>query len=144
MSAFVQYIEQIVVKFKSNDPYDQEFFWARYSNLVRNGHGPDAWKMNYEKIITGKDGGLYKLLKDVAAMILDDRSGREISARVWRFWESLTNDEKLKTVDEFLQKFGRLLPSEYTGGGGAYLKANFPRVLEKYPQLLMEIRRGVR
>ena len=144
MSAFVQYIEQIVVKFKSNDPYDQEFFWTRYSNLVRNGYGQDAWKLNYEKIITGKDGGLYKLLKDVAAMILDDRSGREISARVWRFWESLTNDEKLKTVDEFLQKFGRLLPSEYTGGGGAYLKANFPRVLEKYPQLLMEIRRGVR
>ena len=144
MSAFVQYVEQIVVKFKSNDPYDQELFWARYSNLVRNVHGPDAWKMNYEKIITGKDGGLYKLLKDVAAMILDDRSGREISARVWRFWESLTNDEKLETVDEFLRKFGHILPSEYTGGRGAYLKMNFPSVLEKYPQLLMEIRRAVR
>lgn len=144
MSAFVQYIEQIAVNFKSNDPYDQEFFWTRYSNLVTKGHGQDAWKMNYEKIITGKDGGLYKLLKDVAAMILDDRSGREISARVWGFWESLTNKEKLETVDEFLQKFGRLLPSEYTGGGGAYLKMNFPRILEKYPQLLMEIRRGVR
>ena len=101
-------------------------------------------KWNYEKIITGKDGGLYKLLKDVAAMILEDRSGREISARVWRFWESLTNDEKLETVDEFLQKFGHMLPSEYTGGSGAYLKMNFPRVLEKYPQLLMEIRRAMR
>jgi len=144
MSRFVQHVESVVLKFGSNVPYNKDFWWARYSNLVSNRHGRDAWKMNYEKIITGKDGGLYKLLKDVAAMILDDRSGREISARVWRFWESLTNDEKLKTVDEFLQKFGRLLPSEYTGGGGAYLKANFPRVLEKYPQLLMEIRRGVR
>ena len=73
-------------------------------------------------------------------MILDDRSGREISARVWRFWESLTNDEKLETVDEFLRKFGHLLPSEYTSGSGAYLKMNFPSVLEKYPQLVMEIR----
>ncbi|MBA4369834.1 MAG: hypothetical protein C0403_19575 [Desulfobacterium sp.] len=143
MSAFVQYVEQTVVKFKSNDPFDKEFFWTRYSNLVSNRHGRDAWKMNYEKITTGKDGGLYKLLKDVAAMILDDRSGREISARVWRFWESLTNGEKLETVDEFLQKFGHLLPSEYTSGGGAYLKVNFPRVLEKYPQLLMEIRRAM-
>ena len=144
MSKFVQHVEQIVLKFKSNDPYDKEFFWTRYSNLVKSGHGPDAWKMNYEKILTGKDGGTYKLLKDVAAMILEDRSGREISARVWRFWESLTNDEKLETVNEFLRKFGHMLPSEYTGGGGAYLKMNFPRVLEKYPQLVMEIRRGVR
>ena len=144
MSRFVQHVESVVLKFGSNVPYNKDFWWARYSNLVSNRHGRDAWKMNYEKIITGKDGGLYKLLKDVAAMILDDRSGREISARVWGFWESLTNGEKLETVDEFLQKFGRLLPSEYTGGGGAYLKANFPRVLEKYPQLLMEIRRGVR
>ena len=37
-----------------------------------------------------------------------------------------------------------ILPSEYTGGRGAYLKMNFPSVLEKYPQLLMEIRRAVR
>ena len=58
MSRFVQYIESVVLKFKSNDPYDKDFFWARYSNLVNNGHGRDAWKMNYEKIITGKDGGL--------------------------------------------------------------------------------------
>jgi hypothetical protein len=144
MSAFVQYIEQIVVRFKSNDPYDQGFFWARYSNLVRNGHGPDAWKMNYEKIITGQDGGLYKLLKDVAAMILEDRSKREISARVWNFWNALSNDEKLDTVDEFVRLVGHLLPTKFTGGNAAYLKANFPRVLESYPQLLMEIRRSLR
>jgi len=144
MARFVMHIESVVLNFGSNVPYNKNFWWARYSNLVGNRHGPDAWKMNYEKILTGKDGGTYKLLKDVAAMILEDRSGREISARVWRFWEALTNDEKLETVDEFLQKFGHMLPSEYTGGGGAYLKANFPRVLEKYPQLLMEIRRSVR
>jgi hypothetical protein len=78
-------------------------------------------------------------------MILQDRSGKEISARVWRFWESLNEDEKLETANEFLQKFGRMLPSEYTGGSGAYvLVMNFTRVLEKYPQLLMEMRRSMR
>jgi hypothetical protein len=144
MSRFVMHIESVVLNFRSNVPYNKDFWWARYSNLVKSGHGYDAWKMNYEKILTGKEGGTYKLLKDVAAMILDDRSGKEISGRVWSYWESLTNGEKLETVDEFLQKFGRLLPSEYTSGGGAYLKMNFPRVLEKYPQLLMEIRRATR
>ena len=144
MSKFVQHVEQIVVGFRSNQSYDGEFFWNRYSNLVNAEHGPSAWKMNYEKILTGKDGGTYQLLKDVAAMILKDRSGREISGRIGRFWESLTDKEKLGTVDEFLSGFGYLLPSEYTGGGGAYLKMNFPNVLEKYPQLVMEIRRAVR
>ena len=103
MSRFVVHIESVVLNFGSNVPYNKDFWWARYSNLVKKGHGPDAWKWNYEKILTGKDGGTYKLLKDVAAMILEDRSGREISARVWRFWESLTDDEKMETVDEFLR-----------------------------------------
>ena len=111
---------------------------------MKKGHGPDAWKWNYEKILIGEDGGAYKLLKDVAAMILDDRSGKEISARVSMFWESLTSDEKLETADEFLQKFGHILPSKYTGGSGVYLKMNLPQVLEKFPQLLLEIRRSLR
>jgi len=144
MATFVFHVEAGVLRFGSNVPYNKDFWLARYSNLVTKGHGHDAWKMNYEKILTGKNGGLYQLLKDVAAMILEDRSGREISARVLRFWNSLTDDEKLKTVDEFLAKFGHMLPSEYTGGGGVYLKINFPRVLEKYPQLVMEIRRAMR
>jgi hypothetical protein len=144
MARFVEHIESVVLNFGSNVPDNKDFWWARYSNLVKKGHGPDAWKWNYEKILTGKDGGAYKLLKDVAAMVLEDRGGREISARIWRFWESLTDDEKMETVDEFLAGFGHLLPSEYTGGGGAYLKMNFPRILEKYPQLVMEIRRAVR
>jgi len=144
MSKYVQHIEQIVLNFKSNDPYDRQFFWTRYSNLVNSRNDPDAWKWNYEKITTGQDGGLYKILKDVAAMILEDRSKREISARIGNFWNSLTNDEKLDTVDEFVHLLGHLLPTKYTGGNAAYLKMNFPRVLESYPQLLMELRRSFR
>ncbi len=143
MAKFVFHVEAGVLKFGSNAPYNKDIWLARYSHLVKKGHGPEAWKWNYEKILTGQNGGLYQLLKDVASMILQDRSGKEISARVWRFWESLTSDEKLETADEFLQKFGRMLPSEYTGSG-AYLKMNLPRVLEKYPQLLMELRRSMR
>ena len=144
MSRFVEHIESVVLNLGSNVPYNSDFWLARYEDLVKAGHGPDAWKWNYEKILTGKDGGAYKLLKDVAAMILKDRSGREISARIWRFWESLADGEKKETVDEFLQKFGRILPSEYTIGGGAYLKMNFPRILDNYFQLVVEIRRAVR
>ena len=77
-------------------------------------------------------------------MILEDRSKREISARVWNFWNALTNDEKLDTVDEFVRLVGHLLPTKFTGGNAAYLKANFPRVLESYPQLLMELSRSLR
>ena len=145
MAKFVEHIERGVLKFGSNVPFNKDIWWARYSHLVKKGHGPDAWKWNYEKILTGKDGGVYKLLKDVAAMILEDRNGKEISARIWMFWESLTDDEKQEAANELLQKFRHILPSEYTGtGGGLYLKMNFPRVLEKYPQLVMEIRRAVK
>lgn len=145
MARFVESIERGVLKFGSNVPYNKDIWWARYAHLIKKGHGPDAWKWNYEKILTGKDGGAYKLLNDVAAMILEDRSGKEISARIWSFWESLTDDEKQEAADELLDNFRHMLPSEYTGvGGNLYLKMNFTRVLEKYPQLVMEIRRAVR
>lgn len=144
MSRFVQHVEQIVLKFRSNNPHDYDFFWTRYTNLVDANHGHDAWKMNYEKVLTGKGGGIYRLLTDVAAMIVEDYSGREISGRISTFWNSLSNHEKLETVDEFLEKFGHILPSEYTSGRGAYLKMHFPRVLAQYPQLVMEIRKALR
>ena len=77
MSQFVQHIEQVILGFRSRQDYDRTFFWTRYSNLVNAQHGRDAWKMNYEKILTGKEGGLYQLLKDVAGMILKDRPGHK-------------------------------------------------------------------
>lgn len=144
MSQFVQHIEQVVLGFRSSQDYDRSFFWTRYSNLVNGQHGRDAWKMNYEKIITGRDGGLYQLLKEVAGMVLKDRSKQQISNRIGPFWNSLSDTEKLNTIQEFMAKFGDILPSEYRGGGGAYLKMNFPNMLQKYPELILEIRRAVR
>jgi hypothetical protein len=144
MARFVQHVEQIVLRFNSNNPNDPDFFWARYVNLVNSGYDPGAWKWNYEKVMTGKDGGLYKILQDVAAMILKDRSGREISGRILAFWNSLNTEEKLDTIDEFLRKYGYILPTEFTEGSAAHLRMNFSRFLEQYPQFLLEMRRSIR
>jgi len=143
MAGFVKHVEQIVLKYKMDHPLDQEFYWSRYVNLVSSGYESKAWKWNYEKVITGKDGGLYGILKEVASQILKDRSGKEISGRVYIYWNSLDTQEKLEAVDEFLWKFGHTIPSTFTEGSAPVLKAYFPRFLEQYPQYLLEIRRSV-
>lgn len=144
MARFVQHIEQIVLKFQSNSPYNKEFFWSRYVNLFNRGYEPEAWKWNYEKVMTGEDGGLYKILKDVAALILKDRSGNEISARISAFWNALNTEEQLNAIDEFIRKFGHTLPPKFTEGSAVHLKMHFPRFLEQYPQFLLEMRRSIR
>ncbi len=57
MSRFVGHIESVVLNFGSSVPHKKDFWLARYEDLVKKGHGSDAWKWNYEKILTGKDGG---------------------------------------------------------------------------------------
>lgn len=144
MSKYVQHIEQIVLKFQSASPYNQEFFWGRYVNLVSGGYERETWKWNYRRIMTGEDGGLYGVLKEVASLILKDRSGNEISSRIYTFWNSLDTQEKFAAIDEFIRKFGNTLPSKFTDGRTIYLKMHFPQFLEKYPQFLLEMRRSIR
>ena len=84
---------------------------------------------------------MYGLLKAVAGRILDKYAGNEISARVNHFWANLSVDEKLVVMDEYLAKYGHLLPSELTEGGAFRIKANFIKVLEEHPRILHRLGR---
>ena len=44
-------------------------------------------------------------------------------------------------MDEYLKKYGHLLPSELTEGSAARVRANFPKVLAQHPKILQKTRR---
>jgi len=138
---FVRHIDQRVIGYSDNIPYSREIYWNTYLNLMNKKYGPSAWTFRYDSIMTGKDGGLNKLLKDVADLMLEDYIEREITFHVLNYWNNLTIDEKLAAPGEYAKKYGHLLPPEFTAGNAPFLKVNFVKVLEDYPRMVMEVRK---
>jgi hypothetical protein len=129
-----------VLRISSNDCYDKGISWAQCANILNGQFGPSGTKNAFEMVRTGKDGGLYRVLKLIAEEMAATYAQNEISARVRDYWNELTDDEKLAAADEYLSKYGRLLPAEFTGGSAARLKVHLPRILEEHPKMVRRTR----
>jgi hypothetical protein len=88
---------------------------------------------------TGVGGGLYDLLRSVAMHVAEDYIKREIRAKVDAYLDKLSVDQQLRASSEYLAKYGHLLPSEMTEKTAARIRAEFHKVLEKHPWLLLKI-----
>ena len=102
--------------------------------------GTNGDKEAFELVRTGIEGGLYGVLKRVAQQMATEYTGNEISARITHFWNGLKMKEQFSVMDEYLLKFGHLLPSELTESNAARIKANFIKVLKEHPQLVKRMR----
>ena len=141
LTDFYRHIETVVLRIGSGVPDSREFYWGQCANLLNKAFGTNGFKAAFEMVRTGKEGGLYQVLKTVADLIAEKYAQNEIFARISHYWESLTLDEKLAAPDEYLSKYGYLLPSELTEGSAARLRANFPKVLEEHPKMIRQMRR---
>ena len=138
---FYRHIEKTVLRLSSDVPDDEGFYRALCSNLLDKAFGPSGSKAAFEMVRTGKEGGLYQVLKTVADQMAKQWAENEISARISHYWANLTLDEKLAAPDEYLQKYGHLLPSELTEGSAARIRVNFPKVLEEHPKMIRRMRK---
>ena len=140
-AGFYQHVETTVLGLGPGAPDDRMFYWNRCSDLLKKSFGPDGQKAAFEMVSTGKEGGLYRVLKTVADLMAEGYAEREISARVYHYWGTLSAEQKLAAADEYLDKYGHILPSELTEGNAVWLKANLPEFLEKHPKMIRRLRR---
>jgi len=138
---FYRHVEKTVLRLRSDVPDHEGFYRARGSNLLDKAFRPSGSKAAFEMVRTGKEGGLYQVLKTVANLIGERYAENEIWGRISHYWESLSLKEKLAAPDEYLQKYGHLLPSELTEGSAARLRVNFPKVLEEHPKMIRRMRK---
>jgi hypothetical protein len=141
LADFYRHVETAVLRIGPGAPDDREFYWTRCSNLLNKAFGPSGYKAAFEMVRTGKEGGLYRVLKTVADLMAEEYAQNEISARIDDYWNRLPVDEQLAAADEYLGKYRHLLPSELTEGSAARLRANFPKVLEEHPKMIRRMRR---
>jgi hypothetical protein len=113
---------------------------SRCVRALAQKYGSQGEKAAFEIARTGNEGGLYSVLKAVAAQMAEGYADNEISARVDRFWQEVSNEERLKIADEYMEKFGQLLPSELTENGGVRIKFNLPKVLKQHPRVIRRLR----
>ena len=114
--------------------------WGRCCHLLIKEYGPQGEKAAFEMIRTGSEGGLYAVLKAVAKQMIDKYAGNEITARIIHYWQDLSTDDKIAASQEYVRKYGHLLPSELTEGSAARILVNFTKVLEEHPRLIKRMR----
>jgi len=137
---FFKYTEKIVLRIQGRRVNNPDMGWGQCARLLRNEYGSNGEKAAFEMIRTGTQGGQYTVLKSVAKQMVEEYAGNEIRARISHYWHSLSIDEQLAATDEYLAKYGHLLPSELTEGSAARIKANFIKVLEEHPKMVKRMR----
>lgn len=143
LADFFRHIESVSTNMGNNAPVNREAYWARCSRILDKEFGPNGWKTAFELVRTGKEGGLYRLLKTIAEKMAEQYWQNEISARIGQYWNNLTVDEMMAAIDEYLEKYGHLLPSELTEGPAGRVRTNFFKVLEEHPKLIRHLRHVV-
>jgi hypothetical protein len=141
LADFLRHVESVVLRLGAGAPDDREIYWSRCSNILDEEFGPSGFKMAFEMVRTGKEGGLYRVLKTLAEKMVDYYVQNEIHGRVNKYLEQLTVEEQLAAADEYLSKYGHLLPSEFTAGNAALLRAHFAKVLTEHPGIMRRMRR---
>ena len=139
MDEFTTHVETKILQSQSW-PKDPDFNWGRCSTRLSHIYGHNGEKAAFEMARTGNEGGLYAVLKAVVLRMAEEYAENEISARGIDYWNKLTLQEQFSAADEYLEKYGHLLPSEITEGSAARLKANFTKVLEKHPRMIHKFR----
>jgi len=103
-------------------------------------YGLNGDKAAFEMARTGVEGGFYSVLKAVANRMMEEYIGNEITAKISSFWYALSTDEKFAVTEEYLSKYGHLLPPELTEGSAARVKADFVKVLEEHARMIKRLR----
>jgi hypothetical protein len=140
LSAFFRHVENYVLRIHTFRSPDPDIDWGRCCRHLINKYGINGEKAAFEMVRTGTQGGLYKVLKEVAGQMAEEYAGNEISARISQFWNALSTDEQIGVIEEYIKKYGHLLPSELTEGSAARIKMNFPKVLKEHPRLIKRMR----
>ena len=115
---------------------DIDFEWGRCCQILSAVYGPNGEKAAFEMARTGNEGGLSDVLRRTAEAVAKPFVKSAVKAQVHGFWEGLSTQAKLNVADEYLGRYGHLLPSELTEGSAARIRANMLRVLEQHPHLM--------
>jgi len=124
---------------KSNP--DPDFTAGLVMPILDNLYGANSLPVAFEMASSGVDGGLYRIIKDIAEHRVRYYNSNEVSTRVSAFISTLSPDERTSATQEYIQLYGHLLPNEITQGSGPLLaSAKIHQLLCSHPDLIRRMR----
>jgi hypothetical protein len=115
--------------------------WCRCYRMLGQIYGSEGEYGAAQKAISGHDGGLYSVIRNLGKQMASEYAHNEIAARVAAHWRGWTTEEKLGASAEYVARFKRFLPDDVTEQGAARLRVFFPRFLENHPFLVQKVGR---
>jgi len=118
-----------------------EHNWAMCVRILSKIYGKSGFQAAFEIARTGKEGGLRRIVIEVAKQIAEDQANNEIRILVDAFVNRLHGHEQDRIAFEYIQKYSRLLPSELIEDGAVRVRANLTKILERHPHMVQQLRR---
>ena len=139
MAEFLRHLDFCILRLYKPVDISSEYYWSRCNQVLCRIYGPSGQKAAFEMARTGNESGLYGVLKAVAMQVAEDYSKNEIAGKVSAYLNSVSYDKQLDASSEYISKYGHLLPSELTEGSAARIHANFRKVLQDHPRMLLQL-----
>ena len=97
----------------------------------------------YERLMHGHEGGLNGFVQETADAVVELFAGRDIVNKVDRYMFSIRLDGIDAAAEEYMEKWGHLLPKDITSQGTIRLAPVLGKFLKQHPRLLHRLR-GIR
>ena len=123
-------VNKYALKINNNIGGGREYYLNSAFKALSKKFGPNGEKAAFEMARTGKNGGLYEVLKVVAYGYIDTLNENEAQSKIGYLWQIMDNDCKFTLMDQYISEFGHLWPAEMTESSAARLKVNFPATLQ--------------
>lgn len=140
LARLFMHIECRVMRARSRPDVDPEFMWDRCCQVLKKVYGSDAQYAIVHTVLSGTDGGLRNVIRNLGSCMAEEYARNEINARVAQYWSGLSLDEKLADSKAYLASWGHLLPLDVREDGAARIRAFFPQHLQERPFALQRLR----
>jgi hypothetical protein len=140
VSTFFCHLDNHVLEPRRPRRLHRNMDFHRAAVLLKRVYGDNAAMAAYECARTGADGGLRRVLQTIARELADEYVDHYANAVIAEYWNGLEPKEKLAAADEYLRKYGHLLPVDMTMGGAPRLRGYFLKVLRLHPKLIRRLR----
>ena len=144
MARFLKHLDEKVLRLRKPVDIPLTDYWRYCVKPLLKIYGSSGDVTAFTIANTGNEGGLYAVLKAFAMYKAEEYTKNEISAKVSMYWEGLSANQKVKVSEEYVAKYGGIIPSELSENGAAFLRGFFWKVLEKHPYIVQKLRQSSR
>ena len=113
--------------------------WYQCRLVYRAIYGSEGDKAGYEIVANNVEGGWRKVAHAFAHKMADDFIEQQVGMSASAWWSLLSTPDRHAAADEFLLKWGYLLPGELTEHSAARVRAYLPEYLKRVPEMFQKL-----